>query len=215
MKHTTAIALILALLLSLTMPAVAEAPAPINFADVMALQQLGFVTVGDYATALAPMEYAWEYEGEATDVTQFMLIFEGGSVTLSVSDAEGYKDEELGLLGATELEESALAKAAQLTGVYWENDALTQIPLPRGLKLGDGKETLLSLVGGLEIVGLEPGEQEEEYDETASFTFAVTSGSIPADIDDDTLWKEYYGFDFFFNEGALAQVEMIYYTDAE
>ena len=206
MKRILSVALFLALL-PFALTALAEGPAPIDTEDILALQQLGFATVADYADAFSPSQYTWDFEGEATGITAFTLSVEGGSVSIHVADAVKYQDSEQGLMGAYALEGDVLSQPAFLSGVYWENESLTQIPIPRGLKLGDAKQQLQSVVGGLEFASLEPGEFEEEYDETASYTLVLSQ--------EGSEWQEYYGFDFFLNQGILSQVEMIYYTDAE
>lgn len=205
MKRCLLIALCLMLMLC---PVLARAEAlPISREDIDFVANTGLTTMGDYIDALKPLEFSWFFEGDATGNTLFTLTVEGGSVTLLVRDAQDYQNDEEGLVGATQLSGAVLGQAAKLLEAYWDGEAFTLIKLPRGLKLGDTKEQLLTAIGGLELAGLEADEFEEGYDETASCMI-----DFP---EDDAEWQEHSGFDFFLKDGKIAQAQMWYYTDAE
>ncbi len=195
-------------LMVLAMPlfALAEA-APITKEDIDAITDNSYKTVQDYVDAFEPTLYTWFFEGEATGNTVFTLTTTGGTVSISVADAKKYQDAETGFLGTDKLEGDVLSKDARLVGVYWEDASLDKLALPRGLKLGDTKEKLQQAIGGLEFASLEPGEFEENYDETASYDLSI--GSEGSD------WQEHYWIDFYLNEGKLSIAQLWYEADDE
>lgn len=205
MKRILTLALCL-VVLALPMFALADA-APLNKEDIDKITHSGYETMQDYIDAFQPTEFSWAFEGEATGITTFTLAVQGGNISLSVVDAKKYQDDEKGLVGSDKLEGDVLGQPAELTSAYWEDASFDKLPLPRGLKLGDTKEQLQSAIGELEFASLEPGEYEEDYDETAGCML-----SIPAD---GSEWQIYYGFDFYLKEGKLNQAQLWYYTDAE
>lgn len=194
--------------LVLAVPAFADAPGPLTMDDVELIVHGEYETVQDYIDAFAPTEYSWYYEGEATNTTVFTLGATLGGISLAVADAKKYQNDEEGFIGADALKGDVLEKPAELVGVYWEGAGFDKLPLPRGIKLGDSKEKLQATIGNMAYGSLEPGEYEENYDETASYT-------ITLEADGAEGWKQYYAFDFFLSEGKIAQVQMQYYTDAE
>ena len=194
--------------MALALPAVALAEAaPLSMDDVNELIHDDHETVQDYVDDFAPTEYNWYYEGDATGTTVFTLGVPGGGISIAVYEAVNYRDEEEGFIGATELKGDVFQKQAELVGAYWEGPEFDKLPLPRGLKLGDTKQQLQATIGELVYSSLEPGEFEENYDETASYTLTLKAP--------DSDWQWYYAFDFFLNEAKIAQVQMQYYTDAE
>lgn len=205
MKRLMTLALCI-IALTLPMIALAEA-APITQADIDAITHNNHETVQSYIDDFKPTEYSWFFEGEATGNTVFTMTVPGGNISIIVADAKNYQDDEKGLVGSDKLEGDVLQKSAALISTYWEDATFDKIALPRGLKLGDTKEQLQQAIGGLEFASLEPGEYEEDYDETASCML-----SIDAEGSD---WQEHYGFDFYLKEGKLTQAQMWYYTDSE
>ena len=203
MKFMLTLALCLALLSSC---ALGEA-LPLTLEDLEPIINGEFRTLGDYHAAFSPTGYSWYFEGEATGVTVFTLEVDGGILSLGVDDAKRYQDDEQGLVGAPSIDADVLLKEATVISVYWDDPSFDKIPLPRGLMLGDGKQQMQERIGALEFASLEPGEYEEDYDETASCVLTVSH--------EGTDWQTYYSFDFFLNQGLLAQVQMLFYTDAE
>ena len=193
--------LLLCLLLALPLVAVAES-AVLTIDDVNALTDNGNKTVQDYINTFTPDQITWEYMGAPSGETAFTLGVAGGSVTISVKDAKNYQDADEGIVGASTLKGSVLEKDAQLIGVYWFDEALQIFPLPHGIKIGTPRDELAQAISGIEFLALEPGEVEDDYDETAWCSLTLPSGEDCA-------------FDFFLQEGLLNQVQMSIYADAE
>ena len=179
---------------------------PIEIADVMHVQQTGRKTIGEYYEALKPSELNWFYEGDETGYTCFMFTIGSDSVTLRVAGATDYQNDEEGMDGDTSLTGDVLNLPATVVEAVWTGNGLEKVVmLPRGIKLGDTRDSLEQTISELEFFSIDPEETDEGVTEGASCSLD--------EPEQGEVTNDYYGFDFFLKDGALLQAQMWYASE--
>lgn len=193
----------LVLMLIIALPAsAAPSTDSLTEADVSALLDTGWNTLGEYAEALGARYYTWSYMGAATGETEFILDVPGGAVSLTVYDAAGYQDDAEGIVGSHRLDETTLALPAVLSGCFWENRALLHPAAPGGIRIGDSEDALSAAFPKAEPTDI--ADCDIGNDHRVSVLYATPDE-----------WKEYYQVDYYLQYGSVSMIRFTHWTDPE